>query len=86
MFIIITKTIIMEEFYAILEDIRPDIDFRTETELVDNGLLDSFDIVSIVSELNDHFDIAIRVTELSPENFNSADAIYQMCIKLQQEN
>lgn len=72
----------MEEFYAILEEIRPDIDFKVETELVDEGLLDSFDIVSIVSELNDYFDIAIRVTELSPENFNSAEAIYNMCIKL----
>ena len=72
----------MEEFYEILEGIRPDIDFKQETQLVDQGLLDSFDIVSIVSELNDYFDIAIRVTELSPENFNSAEAIYNMCIKL----
>lgn len=74
----------MEEFYGILEDIRPDIDFKLETQLVDDGLLDSFDIVSIVSELNDYFDIAIRVSELSPENFNSADAIYKMCQKLKE--
>lgn len=73
----------MKEFYGILEEIRPDIDFKEETQLVDEGLLDSFDIVSIVSELNDYFDIAIRVSELSPENFNSAEAIYKMCIKLQ---
>ena len=66
----------MEDFYKILEEIRPDIDFKEETKLVDDGLLDSFDIVSIVSDLNDHFDIAIRVNELSPENFNSAEAIY----------
>lgn len=76
----------MEEFYGILEEIRPDIDFKEETQLVDEGLLDSFDIVSIVSELNDYFDIAIRVTELSPENFNSAEAIHEMCIKLQETN
>lgn len=74
----------MEKFYAILEEIRPDIEFKEETQLVDEGLLDSFDIVSIVSELNDHFDIAIRVSELSPENFNSADAIYKMCMKLKE--
>lgn len=74
----------MEEFYKILTDIRPDINFEEETQLVDDGLLDSFDIVSMVSELNDYFDIAIRVSELNPENFNSADAIYKMCIKLQQ--
>ena len=75
----------MEDFYKILEDIRPDVDFKQETQLVDEGLLDSFDIVSIVSELNDHFDIAIRVNELSPENFNSAEAIYKMCLKLQEK-
>lgn len=74
----------MKEFYEILEEIRPDIDFKVETQLVDDGLLDSFDIVSIVSELNDYFDIAIRVTELSPENFNSAEAIYKMCMKLKE--
>lgn len=75
----------MEDFYKILEEIRPDIDFKQETQLVDDGLLDSFDIVSIVSDLNDHFDIAIRVNELSPENFNSADTIYKMCLKLQEK-
>jgi acyl carrier protein/ribosomal protein S18 acetylase RimI-like enzyme len=74
----------MEKFYGILEEIRPDIDFKKETQLVDDGLLDSFDIVSIVSELNDYFDIAIRVSELNPENFNSAEAIYKMCIKLKE--
>jgi len=73
----------MEEFLQILEGIRPDINFLEETELVDNGILDSFDIVSIVSELNDHFNISIRVTELKPENFNSANSIYEMCKKLQ---
>jgi acyl carrier protein len=73
----------MEELLQILEGIRPDINFVEETALVDNGILDSFDIVSIVSELNDHFNISIRVTELKPENFNSANSIYEMCKKLQ---
>jgi D-alanine--poly(phosphoribitol) ligase subunit 2 len=75
----------MEDLLKILESIRPDINFKEENELVDGGLLDSFDIVSIVSELNDHFSIAIRVTELKPENFNSAKAIYEMCKSLQKE-
>jgi D-alanine--poly(phosphoribitol) ligase subunit 2 len=75
----------MEELIQILEVIRPDINFKEEENLVDGGLLDSFDIVSIVSELNDHFDIAIRVTELKPENFNSAKAIFEMCKSLQKE-
>jgi D-alanine--poly(phosphoribitol) ligase subunit 2 len=73
----------MEKIIEILEEIRPDINFKEEDNLVDSGLLDSFDIVSIVSELNDYFNISIRVTELKPENFNSANAIYDMCKKLQ---
>jgi D-alanine--poly(phosphoribitol) ligase subunit 2 len=73
----------MEELYRILQEIRPDLDFTKEKGLVDEGLLDSFDIVSIVSELNDLYSISIRVTELRPENFNSAQAIYDMCLNLQ---
>ena len=72
----------MKKILSILRDIRPDIDFTTEDELIDGGILDSLDITAIISELNDEFDIAIRVTELDPENFNSASAIYAMCMKL----
>ena len=68
----------MEKILEILNDIRPDVDFNEETNLVDGGLLDSFDIVSIISELNDAFDIHIRVTDLKPENFNSLEAIGQL--------
>lgn len=68
----------MEKIIQILEDIRPDVDFKTETTLVDGGILDSFDIVSIISELNDAFDIHIRVTDLKPENFNSLAAIAKL--------
>ena len=75
----------MEEIITILADIRPDINFEEERSLVDDGLLDSFDIVAMISELNDHFDIAIRVTQLDPENFNSVEAIYSMCKNLQEK-
>ena len=68
----------MEKILEILNDIRPDVDFNEETNLVDGGILDSFDIVSIISELNDAFDIHIRVTDLKPENFNSLEAIGQL--------
>jgi acyl carrier protein len=68
----------MEKILEILNDIRPDVDFNEETNLVDGGILDSFDIVSIISELNDAFDIHIRVTDLKPENFNSLNAISQL--------
>lgn len=68
----------MEKILEILNDIRPDVDFNEEMSLVDGGILDSFDIVSIISELNDAFDIHIRVTDLKPENFNSLEAICQL--------
>ena len=59
----------------ILEDLRPDVDFEKETKLIDDKILESFDIVSLVSELSDEFDITIRPKDLVPENFNSVDAI-----------
>jgi len=66
----------------ILSGIRPDIDFESETELMDGGLLDSFDMVSIISDLNDEFDISIRITELKAENFNSVDAMLALVQRL----
>lgn len=65
----------MEKILEILTEIRPDIEFEQEELLVESGLLDSFDIVSVISELNDAFDINIRVNDLKPENFNSLKAI-----------
>ena len=75
----------MEELMNILEELRPDVDFETETGLIANGILDSFDIVSLVGELNDAFDIEVKPTDLVPENFNSAQAILAMVEKLQDE-
>lgn len=71
-----------ERILEILSGIRPDIDFENETELMDGGLLDSFDIVSIISDLNDEFDISIRITELKVENFNTLDAMVKLVEKL----
>ena len=66
----------------ILEDLRPDVDFEKETKLIDDKILESFDIVSLVSELSDEFDITIRPKDLVPENFNSVDAIEALVSKL----
>ena len=74
-----------EELMEILEETRPEIDFETETKLIDDQLLDSFDIISIVSEINDTFDISSNVNDLLPENFNSVDAILALIKKLQEE-
>ena len=75
----------MEQVLQILSAVRPDVDFETETALIDDGVLDSFDIVAIVGDLNDAFDIEITVEELEPENFNSAEAIYALVQKLMEE-
>ena len=75
----------MEELMEILEELRPDVDFENETGLIDNGILDSFDIVSLVTALNDAYDIEIRPNNLVPENFNSRDAILALVEQLQDE-
>lgn len=68
----------MEELMRILNDARPDLDFNKETKLIDDEILDSFDIITIVGEINDVFDININVGDLLPENFNSAKAIWAL--------
>ena len=67
----------MEKLLELLKSIREDVDFENETKLVDDNILDSFDIVSIVAELGDAYDITITVDDLEPENFNSAEAMYE---------
>ena len=75
----------MDEVMRILKEARPDVDFEKEEALWDDGILDSFDVISIVGDLNDEFDIEINVEDLLAENFNSAKAIYELVQKLQGE-
>ena len=72
----------MKELLEILETCCPDVDFEHETALIDDGILTSLDIVMIVGELNDAYDISITVDELEPENFNSAEAIMALVERL----
>ena len=67
----------MDKLVEILKDIRPDIDIESET-LVEDGILDSFDIVTLVGELTDSFDIEISVEDIIPDNFNSVKAIMDL--------
>ncbi len=76
----------MEKLLEILKSIRPDVDFENESSLIDDGILDSFDVVSIISEIDDEFGVQIRITELDPENFNSAEAIWNLIQKLQKQS
>lgn len=75
----------MEELMQILEELRPDVDFENEKQLIADGILESFDIVALVGELNEEFDIEIKPNDLVPENFNSAEAMYALITKLQDE-
>ena len=75
----------MEKVLEFLEELRPDVDFENEDSLVDGGVLDSFDIVALVGELNDEFDIEIKPSDLIPANFNSAKAIAALVEKLMDE-
>ena len=75
----------MDKILEILTSIRADVDYAKETALIDDGILDSFDIVSVVGELCDAFDITITAEDIEPENFNSADAILALVERLQDE-
>ncbi len=68
----------MDKLLELLKGIRPDVDFETETALIDDGILDSFDVVSIISELDDEFGVQVRINELIPDNFNSVEAIWNL--------
>ncbi len=67
-----------DKILEILQEQRPDVDFETEDSLVSGGILESFDIVSIVAELDDEFDIEISPKELVAANFDSLDALVEM--------
>ena len=67
-----------ERILKLLEGIQPDIDFENETALIDDSLLESFDVIQIVTSLMDEFDISIDADDIEPENLNSLDAICAM--------
>ena len=75
----------MEKLLEILKSIRSDIDFEKEEKLIDDGVLDSFDIVSIVGELCDAYEVTITAEDMEPENFNSAEAILDLVERRQSE-
>lgn len=75
----------MEKLYEILEKLQPEVDFTTCHNLVDGHYLDSLSILSLVAELEDEFDIVIPTVEIIPANFNSAEDIWAMIVRLQEE-
>jgi len=75
----------MESVIEILEQIKPGVDFNTEENLIEEEILDSFDIVTLVARLNEEFDIEITPADLVPENFNSAQKIFELVTRLEEE-
>lgn len=73
----------MEELLEILKSLHPEVDYETEDKLVDDKILDSFDIVTLMSEIWEHFGVEILAEHLEAENFNSAQAIYNLIEELE---
>jgi len=72
----------MEELIEILKSLHEDVDFTACNSLVDDGVLDSLDIVTLVTEIDATFDVRIPPEEILPENFNSADALWALIQRL----
>lgn len=75
----------MERLLKILNDLHPDVDFENNDSLIDDGILDSLDIVTIVTEIYGEFDVTIPAEEIVPENFNSAKALMDLIIRIDEE-
>ena len=75
----------MERLIEILEEIQPEVDYTTCVDLIDGHHLDSLSILSLIAELEEEFDITIPTVEIIPVNFNSAQAMWNMITKLQEE-
>ena len=72
----------MEELLDILSNLFPDVDFETEDRLVDDKILDSYDLDSIVTEIEDQFEVTIPAEMVNADNFNSAESMYDLIQKL----
>ncbi len=76
----------MEKLLEILNDLHSDVDFETEENLIDDGILDSMDIISLISEISDEYDVTITAKDIIPANFNSAKALYALIERLSDED
>jgi D-alanine--poly(phosphoribitol) ligase subunit 2 len=74
-----------EEIYDLLEDVNPDVDYRNVTDLIDGKYLDSLDVLQIVAAIDDEYDVKVPASQIVPANFNSAEGIWNMIERLQNE-
>lgn len=79
------NTMEYSELISILSEMHPDVDFDKEDKLIDTGILDSFDIVSLVADLGSQYDVKVPAGRIIPKNFNSAKAMFAMIQELEDE-
>ena len=75
----------MEALLNILREMHPDVDFENEEHLIDNAVLDSMDIVTLITEIGEEFDVTITAADIVPDNFNSVKALYALIQRLEDE-
>ena len=75
----------MAQLLEILNRMHPDVDFNEVDDLYDEGVLDSLDMVRLVTEISQTFDVTVPPEELIPENFVNVDTIYEMIVRLDEE-
>lgn len=75
----------MEKLLEILRELHDDVDFESADGLVDDGIIDSLDIVTLVTEINDSLGVSIPPEEIIPDNFNSANALWELICRLDEE-
>lgn len=73
----------MDKLLEILTECCPTVDFEAEKELITAKIIDSIDLVSIISDIEEAFDISIDIEEIEPENFDSVESIWALIQKLQ---
>ncbi|MBP5255846.1 MAG: acyl carrier protein [Clostridia bacterium] len=76
----------MEKLLEILRDVRPDVDFTAEDNLIEGGILDSMDIVNLITGISEEFDVVITARDILPENFNSAAKMFELIKRLREED
>ncbi|MCC8140488.1 MAG: acyl carrier protein [Lachnospiraceae bacterium] len=75
----------MKELMELLAELKPEIDFETEKELIDGGALSSFDVITLIAELEERYAVEIPAEEIVPENFNSAEGIWSLIEQLKED-
>ena len=75
----------MCELLEILQELHPDVNFLTHNALIDGKVIDSFDVITLVAEINDRMDVAIPAEELIPENFNTYETLKALVERLRND-